>query len=77
MDKIVYTLELDDMYSNERANDYLAKVWTLLHVGTKLVSTLDNGQAEYETVYVVGANQKQNESDSSESLESFLNRNND
>lgn len=82
MDKIVYTLELDDMYSNERANDYLAKGWTLLHVGTKLVSTLDNGQAEYETVYVVGANQKQydefkNESDSSESLESFLNRNND
>ena len=82
MDKIVYTLELDDMYSNQSANEYLAKGWTLLHVGTKLVNTLDNDQAEYETSYVVGANQKQyddfqKESDSAESLESFVNKRND
>lgn len=59
MDKIVFTLEFDGKFSNESANDYLAKGWTLLHVGTKLVATIENGQAEYETSYVVGANQEQ------------------
>lgn len=59
MDKVVFTLEFDDVSSNKRANEYLAKGWTLLHVGTKLVNTLDNDQADYETSYVVGANQVQ------------------
>lgn len=59
MDKIVFTLEFGDTSSNEDANKYLAKGWTLLHVGTKLVTILENGQADYETSYVVGANQSQ------------------
>ena len=49
MDKIVYTREFDSIDSNQSANEYLAKGWTFLHVGKKLVNTLDNGQAEYET----------------------------
>lgn len=82
MDKIVYTREFDGIDSNQSANEYLAKGWTLLHVGTKLVNTLDNGQDEYETSYVVGSNQKQyddfqKESDLAESLESFVNKRND
>lgn len=77
MDKIVYTIEFDDVSSNKNCNEYLAKGWTLLHVGTKLVNTLENGQAEYETSYVVGANQKQydefkNESNKSSSSLSDL-----
>lgn len=61
MKDIVFTLEFDDDLANSRANDYLEKGWTLLHVGTKLIDTLDSGQAYYNTVYVVGANQEQYE----------------
>lgn len=58
MTDIVFTLEFDDDLANSRANDYLALGWTLLHVGTKLVD-ISNGQAYYNTAYVVGANEAQ------------------
>lgn len=57
MKDIVFTLEFDDIYSNERANKYLQKGWKLLHVGTKLVNS--DEPADYETSYVVGANAEQ------------------
>ncbi|WP_277585868.1 hypothetical protein [Psychrobacillus antarcticus] len=77
MDKIVYTLEFDDDAANSRANDLLQKGWTLLHVGTKMIDTLNNGQAYYNTTYVVGANQEQYElfeieSSKESSLESLI-----
>ncbi|MDF2910628.1 MAG: hypothetical protein K0Q56_1509 [Sporolactobacillus laevolacticus] len=58
MNDIVFTLEFDDDYANRRANKCLKKGWKLLHVGTKFLETLDNGQAYYNTAYVVGANQE-------------------
>lgn len=57
MNDIVFTLEFDDIYSNDRANKYLQKGWKLLHVGTKLVNS--DEPADYETSYVVGANAEQ------------------
>ncbi|MEC2221139.1 hypothetical protein ABE143_19980 [Bacillus subtilis] len=59
MNDIVFTLEFDDDYANSAANEYLKNGWTLLHVGQRLIDILDNGQAYYNTVYVVGANQQQ------------------
>ncbi|MFJ7756284.1 hypothetical protein ACQKGI_20170 [Peribacillus muralis] len=59
MNDIVFTLEFDDDSANSRANDYLEKGWKLLHVGTKMIDILNNGQAYYNTVYVVGANSQQ------------------
>lgn len=59
MNEIVFTLEFDDDIANTRANDYLQKGWKLLSVGTKMIDTLDNGQAYYNTAYVVGANEQQ------------------
>lgn len=78
MKDIVFTLEFDDDLANSRANDYLAQGWTLLHVGTKLVEILNSGQAYYNTVYVVGANQEQYEKYKEEKtkpskLEEFIN----
>lgn len=59
MKDIVFTLEFNDDYANDRANEYLNKGWLLLHVGTK---TLDvDGEAIYNPVYVLGANQQQYE----------------
>lgn len=58
MNDIVYTLEFDDDSANSRANDFLEKGWKLLHVGTKMIDSY-NGQAYYNTAYVVGANQQQ------------------
>ncbi|MGX5634285.1 hypothetical protein [Bacillus thuringiensis] len=57
MKDIVFTLEFDDS-ANSRANNYLEKGWTLLHVGTKVID-LYNEQTYYNTAYVVGANQEQ------------------
>ncbi len=59
MENIVFTLQFSDLLANERANDYLAKGWTLVSVGPVCVNTLGNGQADYEMSYVVGANQQQ------------------
>lgn len=61
MNNIVFTLEFDDDAANSRANDYLEKGWTLLHVGSKMIDTLNNGQAYYNTAYVVGADKDQYE----------------
>ncbi|BAR82944.1 hypothetical protein ACTFRD_30435 [Bacillus cereus group sp. MYBK249-1] len=58
MKDIVFTLEFDDDSANSRANNYLEKGWTLLHVGTKVID-LYNEQTYYNTAYVVGANQEQ------------------
>ncbi len=60
MKDIVFTLEFDDDSANSRANRYLEKGWTLLHVGTK-TADIHNGQSYYNTSYVVGANQEQYE----------------
>lgn len=60
MKEIVFTLEFDDDSANSRANSYLEKGWTLLHVGSKLIE-YHNEQAYYNTAYVVGANQEQYE----------------
>lgn len=60
MSDIVFTLEFSDDAANSSANDYLEKGWQLLHVGTKLVD-IHNGQAYYNTTYVVGANKAQYE----------------
>lgn len=61
MDNIVFVKEFSDINAEQDANEYLAKGWKLLNVGTKLVTTLDNGQAEYMPCYVLGANQEQYE----------------
>lgn len=58
MDDIVFTLEFSDDLANGCANRFLEKGWRLLHVGTKLVD-IHNGQAYYNTTYVVGANKAQ------------------
>ena len=59
MENIVYTIEFSGTDSNEKANAYLQKGWKLLHVGAKLVNS--DEPADYETAYVLGANQKQYE----------------
>lgn len=61
MDKIYYTLEFDDNAANEHANDLLSQGWTLLHVGSKFIDKMPNGQAYYNTAYVVGATKEQYE----------------
>lgn len=58
MNEIVFTLEFDDDFANDRANKYLGRGWLLLHVGTKVVD-IHEGQIYYNTAYVVGANQEQ------------------
>lgn len=78
--KIIFTLEFDDDAANERANEYLEKGWLLISVGPKLIEILGNGQAYYNTCYVVGATKEQydayliEEENSSEDFNSFLER---
>ncbi|WP_323062904.1 hypothetical protein [Limosilactobacillus reuteri] len=59
MDDIVFTIEISDAYANKKANKFLEKGWKLLSVGSVCVDILDNGQADYEMAYVLGANAKQ------------------
>jgi hypothetical protein len=59
MKDIVFTLEFSDTEANKRANEYLAKGWTLVAAGPVCVSTFDDGQPENAMSYVVGANKKQ------------------
>lgn len=56
---IVFTLQFDDTSANQRANEYLAKGWTLVAAGPVCVGHLENDQADYEMAYVVGANKEQ------------------
>ncbi|WP_195459720.1 hypothetical protein [Pediococcus acidilactici] len=59
-DKIVYVEEFYDDSAKKRTNEMLGKGWTLLNVGTKMVDySIENGQADYEPCYVVGASQEQ------------------
>lgn len=85
MKDIVFTLQFDDTSANQRANEYLAKGWTLVAAGTVCVGHLENDQADYGMAYVVGANkeqyaayQKEQESlkDAEKGVNSFLNSNN-
>ncbi|MRV97178.1 hypothetical protein GF557_08120 [Staphylococcus aureus] len=46
---------------NDAANDLLKEGWDIVHVGTKLVKILDNGQAYYNTEYVLGGTKNQYE----------------
>lgn len=48
----------DDM-AKESANDFLKDGWQLVHVGTKLIDILENGQAYYNTEYVLGGTKEQ------------------
>jgi len=59
LSQIVFTHEFDDDYANESANDYLQKGWMLIHVGTKLIEILNNGNVYNNTAYVVGATKDQ------------------
>lgn len=73
---IVFTIELDDDGAKDDVNTYLKDGWLLISVGPKLVNILDNGQAYYNTAYVVGATKEQYEKYQNESksfdLESFI-----
>ena len=75
MDDIVFTLEFSDTTARDKANSYLQKGW-------KLLSVMDNGQADYEMSYVLGANaeqyaeyQKENSDNAMQGIEDFLNNN--
>ncbi|AFO45172.1 MULTISPECIES: hypothetical protein [Bacteria] len=59
--KIVFTLELYDDNANSSANALLEDGWLLISVGPKLIDIV-NGQAYYNTSYVVGATKEQYES---------------
>ncbi|WP_288718190.1 hypothetical protein [uncultured Limosilactobacillus sp.] len=75
MENIVFTLQFSDLLANEHANAYLAKGWTLVSAGPVCAGMLDNGQADYEMSYVVGANQQQYDEykKEQESLKSYEN----
>ena len=83
MNDIVYVKEFDDELAVENVNEYLAKGWKLLNVGTKLVgTTIETNQAEYMPCYVLGANQKQyddykKELDDMPSIDDFLSQQDD
>ena len=60
LNDIVYVKECADENAVQNVNEYLAKGWKLLNVGTKLVGTTsETNQAIYMPCYVLGANQKQ------------------
>lgn len=61
MEEIYHLLSFNDDLANESANAYLAKGWKLVHVGTRLIEILDNGQAYYNTEYVLGGTKEQYE----------------
>lgn len=82
MNDIVFVKEFSDLNAEMNVNEYLAKGWKLLNVGTKLVATLENGQAEYLPCYVLGANQeqyakyKEDEDSDESSIDDFLSNDN-
>lgn len=57
--KIVFVKEFNDDFAESRANDFLSAGWVLISVGPKLIEILENGQAYYNTAYVVGATAEQ------------------
>ena len=57
MKDVVFVKQLEGATAEKNANQYLKDGWQLLHVVTNLAGILENGQAEYETIYVVGADQ--------------------
>ena len=59
MKDIVFTKEFNDTEANKRANEYLAKGWTLVAAGSVCVGTFDDGKPENLMAYVVGANKQQ------------------
>jgi hypothetical protein len=61
MENIVFILKFsDDTWALNKANNYLAKGWRLLHVGTETSSEqVNDGSYPLTTAYVVGANQEQ------------------
>lgn len=82
MDDIVYTVEFSDLDANRKANQFLKKGWKLLSVGSVCVNIMDNGQADYEMAYVLGANAKQyaeykekHDSDAEQDVKDFLENN--
>ncbi|CAC5543168.1 TPA: hypothetical protein O5H28_002744 [Staphylococcus aureus] len=61
MKNYYHLLSFDDDLANDAANDLLKEGWDIVHVGTKLVKILDNGQAYYNTEYVLGRTKNQYE----------------
>lgn len=61
MKNYYHLLSFDDDLANESANNLLKDGWELVHVGTKLTRILDNGQAYYNTEYVLGGTKEQYE----------------
>ncbi|HII0893596.1 TPA: hypothetical protein ACYYR0_002819, partial [Staphylococcus aureus] len=61
MKNYYHLLSFDDDLANDAANDLLKEGWDIVHVGTKLVKILDNGQAYYNTEYVLGGTKNQYE----------------
>lgn len=59
MKNYYHLLEFNGDNANMLANKYLQQGWELIHVGTKLVEILDNGQAYYNTEYVLGGTKEQ------------------
>lgn len=61
MNDIVFMIKFsEDISSIDQANEYLAKGWKLLHVGTETsTEMLNDGTFTITTAYVLGANQKQ------------------
>ncbi|HHX0170557.1 TPA: hypothetical protein ACU3NT_001433 [Staphylococcus aureus] len=58
-EKLLSSLSFDDDLANNATNDLLKEGWDIVHVGTKLVKILDDGQAYYNTEYVLGGTKEQ------------------
>lgn len=61
MDSVERVVEFDDDIAKDKANGLLERGWKLLHVGTKLIDIIENGQAYYNTAYVLGGSKNQYE----------------
>lgn len=61
MDNVERVVEFDDDIAKDKANGLLERGWKLLHVGTKLIDIIENGQAYYNTAYVLGGSKSQYE----------------
>lgn len=61
MKNYYHLLTFYDDVAEKSANSFLKDGWELVHVGIKLIDILDNGQAYYNTEYVLGGTKEQYE----------------
>ncbi|NJH98096.1 hypothetical protein [Staphylococcus agnetis] len=59
MKNYYHLLSFHDDMAEKSVNSFLKDGWELVHVGTKLTHILDNGQAYYNTEYVLGGTKEQ------------------